>query len=157
MQRFQDAQTLTQKTSIRPTMQTSWGLDLTASARQLYGRRLSQHLDILETLFWGRLKDVSPRRLILGVMDVFWNNVLDILKTCLDDVIGTGVYPQGYLSMSASFHRIQPRRQPPMCLAHWTGTKASRQFRKTDINLKTCHLDLYRQGHVSLFYSSIMI
>ena len=37
----------------------------------------------------------SPRHLILGLIDVFCVNVLDVLKTCLGDVFGTGDCPLG--------------------------------------------------------------
>ena len=36
-------------------------------------------------------------------MDVFWINVLDVLKTCLEDVFGTGVCPLGYNSRRVKY------------------------------------------------------
>ena len=82
----------------------SWGLVLKASPRQHHGHLLSWCLDVLKTL--------SPRHLILGLMDVIWVNILDILKTCLEDIFLS--HPcLGWLYAFSSFPPPRPLQRPP--------------------------------------------
>ena len=39
-------------------------------------------------------------------MNVFWGNVLDVLKTCLEDVLGTGVCPLGHCKRNSDLWRM---------------------------------------------------
>ena len=73
----------------------------------------------MKTLSWRCLKDYSPRRLILGLMDVFWMNFWTSWKR-LEDVLGIRCVSAGLVQLMAhkwrcatisndgeSFHRHQ--------------------------------------------------